>query len=308
GDTTGPLVSCPGPITKEATSASGATATFTATASDIVDGTDSVTCAPASGSTFALGSTTVTCTAFDAAHNTNTCTFSVTVVDTTAPLVSCPGPITKEATSASGATATFTATASDIVDGTDSVTCAPASGSTFALGSTTVTCTAFDAAHNTNACTFAVTVVDTTVPLVSCPGPLTKEATSASGATATFTATASDLVDGSDSVTCAPASGSTFALGSTTVTCTAFDAAHNTNTCTFSVTVVDTTAPMVSCPGPITKEATSASGATASFTASASDLVDGTDSVTCAPASGSTFALGSTTVTCTAFDAAHNTN
>src|SRR5439155_236938 len=129
---------------------------------------------------------------------------------------------------------------------------------------TTVTCTAMDAAHNTGSCSFTVTVRDTTAPAVSCPSDIATEATSAAGAVATFTATASDLVDGAtDVVTCAPASGSTFALGSTTVTCTAMDAAHNTGTCSFSVTVHDTTAPAVTCPLDITKEATSAAGAVA---------------------------------------------
>src|SRR5258707_7571737 len=61
-----------------------------ATASDLVDGgTDTVACTPASGSTFAFGNTTVTCTAKDAANNTGTCSFTVTVHDTTAPVVSC---------------------------------------------------------------------------------------------------------------------------------------------------------------------------------------------------------------------------
>jgi len=49
------------------------------TAMDIVDGTVAASCDKASGSTFALGSTTVTCTAKDAAGNTGTETFTVTV-------------------------------------------------------------------------------------------------------------------------------------------------------------------------------------------------------------------------------------
>jgi hypothetical protein len=39
---------------------------------------------------------------------------------------------------------TYTAAATDIVDGTDPVTCTPASGSTFAIGTTAVNCTATD--------------------------------------------------------------------------------------------------------------------------------------------------------------------
>ena len=45
------------------------------------------------------------------------------------------------------------------------------------------------------------------------------EATGPGGAVVTFTATATDTVDGSITPVCTPASGSTFALGPTTVTC-----------------------------------------------------------------------------------------
>src|SRR6185295_3201158 len=128
-------------------------------------------------------------------------------------------------------------------DGSDAVTCSPASGSTFAIGTTTVTCSATDAHGNTGSCTFTVKVQDTTAPTVNCPANMTLEATGPAGATASFTATASDIVDGSDAVTCSPASGSTFAIGTTTVTCSATDAHGNTGSCTFTVKVEDTMAP-----------------------------------------------------------------
>jgi len=67
-------------------------------------------------------------------------------------------------------------------------------------------------------------------------------ATSAAGATVTYvTPSATDAL--SDTVSCVPASGSLFAIGTSTVTCTATDAAHNFSTKTFSVTVRDTLAP-----------------------------------------------------------------
>ena len=46
---------------------------------DLVDGTVSVTCTPASGASFPLGKTTVTCTATDAHGNTATASFQVWV-------------------------------------------------------------------------------------------------------------------------------------------------------------------------------------------------------------------------------------
>lgn len=53
----------------------------------------------------------------------------------------------------------------------------------------------------------------------------------------TFAATATDLVDGSVAVTCIPASGGTFAPGTTTVNCSATDSHGNTATGSFTVTV-----------------------------------------------------------------------
>lgn len=52
-----------------------------------------------------------------------------------------------------------------------------------------------------------------------------------------FSVTAQDEVDGQVPVTCSPASGSRFGLGRTTVTCSANDAAGNTTTSRFTVTV-----------------------------------------------------------------------
>jgi hypothetical protein len=145
----------------EATSAAGAVVSWSAiTATDAVDGTDPVSCSPASGSTFALGQTTVTCTSTDAHSNTSSHSFKVTVQDTTPPVVTVPTDITVTASSSAGATVTFTATATDIVDGPVVPVCTPASGSLFAPGTTTVSCTATDAHHNASAAkTFKVTVV-----------------------------------------------------------------------------------------------------------------------------------------------------
>ena len=63
------------------------------------------------------------------------------------------------------------------------------------------------------------------------------------GAEVTYSATANDEVDGNVSVNCTPASGSTFALGETTVECSATDAAGNKATGSFTVKVQDTLAP-----------------------------------------------------------------
>ena len=67
---------------------------------------------------------------------------AVTLVDLTAPVLSLPAPIVVDATGPGGVAVSYTATATDNVGTTPVVSCIPASGSTFAVGTTTVTCTA----------------------------------------------------------------------------------------------------------------------------------------------------------------------
>ena len=86
-------------------------------------------------------------------------------------------------------------------------------------------------------------VVDTTPPVVTVPAPIRRSATSAGGAAVTYTATATDDIDGNLSPLCIPASGHTFPIGTTTVTCAAADAAHNTGTASFTVTISDVSTP-----------------------------------------------------------------
>jgi hypothetical protein len=296
-----------GDTTVEATGPDGAAVSFdTPTAVDNLDGPVAVECLPASGSTFALGSTGVTCSAHDAAGNVASASFSVTVRDTTAPALTLPADITQEAGAAAGNAVSFDVTATDAVTPSPVVTCSPASGSTFAVGTTTVQCSARDAAGQSASGSFTVTVRDTTAPVVTVPANMTLEAASAAGNTASFAATASDLVTPSPAVTCLPASGSMFAVGTTTVECSTQDAAGNPASAAFAVTVQDTVAPELTVPGNITGPATSADGRVVTFTATATDAVTTSPTVDCAPLSGSTFAIGDTVVTCAAADAAGN--
>ena len=361
-DTTAPALSLPRDFNVLTTSSSGQAVTYNASADDIVDGSVAVSCSPASGSTFPLGTTRVNCSASDSRGNTasgffdvtltttpgtnpaditaeatgpdgarvtfsagegddddgrpgsGNCTpgsgalfplgattvnctsgsFTVTVVDTTGPALTVPADITAVATGPSGAVVTYTATANDLVDGEVAVSCSPSSGSTFALGTTTVNCSASDSRSNASSASFQVIVLAEPPPPTD-PHDIIAEATSAAGAVVTFNL-GND--DGGRPITCAPSSGSTFPLGATAVLCN--------GGISFTVTVVDTTPPVLTLPPDTTLAATSAAGAVGTFTATASDLVDGSVPVECTPASGSTFPLGTTTVVCTASDVREN--
>jgi HYR domain len=250
-DTTPPDLSLPANFTVEATSASGAVATFTASASDNGQ-TVAVSCNPPSGSTFGFGATTVTCSATDASNNTATGTFQITVQDTTGPALTLPAGITADATSPAGGTVNFDATATDAVDGTRPVNCSPASGSTFAPGATTVSCTSVDSRNNQSSGSFTITVnVTNAPPSVVVPPDQVVEANGPSGSTVTYTPppTASDTVDGPLAVTCVPASGSLFPLGTTPVICTsAADSFGASTEASFNVSVVDRTPPTLTVP------------------------------------------------------------
>lgn len=161
--------------------------------------------------------------------------------DTTPPTIDAPAEVTVEATGPGGALVTYTATAGDNV-AVATFGCTPASGATFPIGATTVTCTATDTSANTKTVTFLVTVVDRQPPAITVPSALSVQATGADGAPVSYDASASDAV-GVTSFACVPATGATFAVGTTTVTCSAADAAGNTASASFTVTVQAPPAP-----------------------------------------------------------------
>lgn len=171
------------------------------------------------------------------AYVTNELWFVLSTGDTTPPILNVPADIAGvEATGSGGAVVTFSVSAHDDTDPSPSLTCTPASGSTFPLGSTTVTCTATDAAGNRATATFVVHVRDTTPPVLTVPGDLAVDATSPAGADVGFGATATDAVDPAPVVTCTPGPG-IFAIGDTKVTCTATDSSGNAANASFTVHV-----------------------------------------------------------------------
>lgn len=82
--------------------------------------------------------------------------------------------------------------------------------------------------------------LDTTPPILTLSGNLTVDATSPAGAVVTYNVTATDPDNSPSSLTltCAPASGSTFPIGTTTVNCSAADPAGNQAAGSFTVTVL----------------------------------------------------------------------
>ncbi len=164
------------PATVEATGPSGASVQLNGTASDpdgdaitstiwsdnFSGGTNTIASQLTAQVTLALGQHLILLTVSDGKPNgtTSTVAKNVTVQDTTPPVFSnVPADITQTIVSGTGAVVTFTLpTATDTVSGNRTVTASPASGSTFPVGTTTVTFSASDAAGNPASTTFKVTV------------------------------------------------------------------------------------------------------------------------------------------------------
>jgi hypothetical protein len=199
------------------------------------------------------GATRVTYTARDAAGNLAECDFYVIVIDNTPPeFFNCPSNITvftgntpnncNVKVSWSGPQVEDNCSYADVYSN-------HYPGDYFPLGSTTVTYNAEDDEGNSSECSFIVTVIDNSPPDIhDCPSDITvytgPGATTCS-ATATWTAPKATDNCGAPTLTSNYASGSTFPVGTTTVIYTATDGSGNTSTCTFVVTVIDNTPPVI---------------------------------------------------------------
>ena len=309
-DSTAPVVTAPLAINVEATGMTSTVNIGTATAVDSVDGVISVV-NPSFSGPFAVGSTVITWTATDRSGNVGTATQQITVVDTTAPLVTAPLAINIEATGMASTVNIGTATAVDSVDGVISTVTASFTGP-FPVGSTVVIWTAIDTAGNVGTATQQVTITDTTAPVVTAPAATTIEASSFTSVVNIGTATALDSVDGVISTVTASFTGP-FPVGSTVIIWTAMDTAGNVGTATQQVTVVDTAAPVVTAPSEVSFDSSGSSltiSAQQLGMASASDLVDGVISAITPTINGQSLptsvAIGNHVVTWTAVDNAGN--
>lgn len=197
----------------------------------------------------------VTLRATDSAGNSESCSFTVTLVDGTAPSITCPADqIVNANTACTGTIGAWSpVSVSDNCGGNATVQQSPAS-STILSGHDdveTVTLTATDATGNLQECSFTVTLKDVTKPSISCPPNVTLSANAnCNSAIGTYSPIAlSDNCTANPTVMQNPES-TTLLIGhnaTTTVTLTATDVAGNTQTCSLTVTLKDVTPPSLVC-------------------------------------------------------------
>lgn len=307
-----PVLNVPANMTVPSAPGRGnATVTYEVTATDDFPGV-TVISLPGPGSTFPIGTTTVTATAVDAAGHRVQKSFTITVIDAMPPSILCPSDILKLTDPGkSNAVVHFSVNATDNLPGA-AVSCSPASGSTFQLGITTVVCSARDARGNRSSCMFTVTIIDREAPTLVLPPDLTlQNDPNEETRVVNYEVEVRDNAPGA-SVFCFPPSGSAFPIGTTNVLCIGSDASGNNVTNSFAVTIFKLSNPNV-VPPTVNVPASFAmptdpglSTAVVEFNATVNSPLPGA-TIACVPPSGATFALGTTTVMCVGRDVAGNT-
>ncbi len=238
-----------------------------------------------SATNFNLGTTSLIYTVNDDNNNTRSCTFTVTVIDVTAPVISCPPSVTVNTAGAwisptvpvaaysltvipsnncgiqiSYTTPTATDNCSKAAVVTTNLGGKGSGLNYYGVGVHTETWKAVDTAGNAATCVFTVTVQDKLNPTLFCPTSIVVgNDPGKCGANVNWQPPS--LTDNCTSLTVTqtggPAIGSFFASVvnaagvpqvTSTITYTATDASNNTQTCSFTITVLDTEKPTIQCP------------------------------------------------------------
>ncbi|MEZ4949825.1 MAG: HYR domain-containing protein [Saprospiraceae bacterium] len=275
---------------------------------------DNTTFSHMPGDTFPIGTTNVSITGIDQSGNESTCSFNVTVEDTSTPVLSnCPVDFTVLADPDSCSRTVFWN--APIISGG----CAGAitldvnvpSGTSLDVGQHLIVYTATSTNGNSANCTFVITVEDPVGPMfIDCPSDITLNSEPGlCGAPATWTLPTVDPSCGMDTLIFNFEPGDTFPVGTTEVLYIAYGMTGDPDTCSFNVTVIDIEEPVVSnCPSNITvfAQANTCEGIATWTAPTASDNCQVT-SFTSNFMSGDTFSLGTTTVFYMATDANNNT-
>ena len=225
---------------------------------------------------------------------------TVTLIDTTPPVINC----SNNKNVPCGAAWTFnTPTASDACSGTNvTITVfSSATNGTSCARTYTRTWVATDACGNSNTCSQTVTVLDSTPPVINCTtnksvncgAPIVFDTPFVSDACNSFTLTFTTVTNGPCPKTYKR-------------TWLATDACGNTNTCSQTITAVDTNGPVITLPLLFSQYHTCNTSLVVNFKVTATDACSGNVTPVCFPPSGYNFPVGTTTVTCTATDLCGN--
>ena len=306
-DTTDPVITLNGPPALTITVGT----TYTERGAACTDNTDgSLTPITISGTvdTSNPGTYTVTYACTDSSGNGSTISRTVTVVaaetpiDTTDPVITING--SSELTITAGTA--YTDQGATCTDETDTAPTVTTSGTvdTSSPGTYTVTYTCTDSSGNSSTATREVTVVDTTDPVITLNGPSTLTIQAGS----TYEDAGAACTDDTDITPTVTTSGTvdTSSPGTYTVTYACTDSSGNGSTISRTVTVVDTTDPVITING--SSELTITAGT--AYTDQGATCTDETDTAPTVTTSGTvdTSSPGTYTVTYTCTDSSGNSS
>jgi len=179
----------------------------------------------------------------------STCSSQVTINDTQDPVINCPSHDTIECDASTDPSNTGVATADDSCDTNPTVSYSDyeSAGSCPDEKDILRTWTAHDDCGNSSFCRQGINVVDSTLPIITCPANVTLECDQSTDPTNTGKATATDNCDSdpvityNDNIT----PGACQQEETITRTWTATDACGNANTCEQTIAVEDTKPPII---------------------------------------------------------------
>ena len=278
-DTTPPTITCPTSInTNTGANNCGTTVSWPMPATADNCGVDTVFCNPVLGTFFPVGDSTITCTVIDFEGNTNTCQFTVTVNDGIPPFLDCPSDTVILVATGIMDTMIFNIGLDSLSDNCMVDTLyhklsgamtgggdGDASGTSFVVGTTTVTYFAEDPTGNIDSCSFNVIVLEAIIIDLDCPADYSVPTDDgACSAIVDTDAPGIDPLAGLDTIYYELTNATTgsgpdsvpdnqvFNTGTTTVTYTAVSITNDTSICSFTVTVADQMPPSITCPSTIT--------------------------------------------------------
>ncbi len=311
-DTTPPEITCPAGFSVQCAEDVPACDRTDASATDNCDTNVEITCqqGPLVGGACG-GTVTNTYTATDDCGNTDVCTQTITVNDTTPPEIACPAGFSVQCADDVPACDPLDASATDNCDLDVEIACVQGPLVGGACGGTvTNTYTATDDCGNTDTCTQTITVDDTIPPMITCPAGFSVQCADDVPACDPADASATDNCDDKVEITCqqGPLVGGACG-GTVTRTYTATDDCGNTDSCTQVITVDDTTPPEITCPKGFSVQCEDDVPACDPADASATDNCDDNVMITCQQGPLVGGACGGTlTITYTATDDCGNTD
>ncbi len=315
-DVTAPVILCPGNKNINCQDSSDPSSTGTATATDNCDLSPAITFTDVNAPGSCTGNHVISRTwmAKDACGNTTTCVQTINVQDITAPVLTCPIDVTIPCSASSLPASTGVATATDGCDTDPVVTYSDVVTPGSCAGNYVIARTwkATDHCGNAGTCVQTITVQDIVPPAIICPANLTINCQSSPLPASTGTAIATDncgsapAVTYSDIITAGSCSGN-YLINRTW---SATDGCGNLSNSVQIITVRDISAPVITCPAPITINIEDSPLPINTGTATATDNCDTAPAITFADiiTPGSCPGKYLISRTWTATDACHNTS